>query len=68
MPIITRRIRALSFEELFLHAFRPFLPERLCPLGPKPFEGFLPSVPALSEQERTIVLVHASVAETTGSS
>ena len=35
MPIITRRIRTLSFEDVFA---------RFLSLRPKPFEGFLPSV------------------------
>ena len=44
MPIITRRMRTSSLEDKFLHAFWRFLPERLSPLVPKPFEGFLPSI------------------------
>ena len=43
MPRITRRIRTLSFEDFFAR-FPAFLSRRLCPLGPEPFDNFLPSV------------------------
>ena len=67
VPIITRRVRTLSFEENFAR-HSAFSSRRLSPLGPKPFEGFLPSVCdcafGAGEHDCTFLSTIASVAET----